>query len=139
MVSNNGMAQGMKDHALSLWRFASGLIATTHQGFATPHARTGQEIHGTDGSLLGDGVVHQAPAGRLSLTLADGERDLPRNAHNLYEHCLGEFHKAVRGEPHDMATGESGQRSLALVPSLLESAPGPHRSGDFRITLSSPT
>ena len=122
MVSNTGMAQGMEDHALSLWRFASGLIATTHQGFSTPHARTGLEIHGTDGSLHGEGVVHQAPGGRLSLKRADGERDLPLDAHNLYERCLGEFHKAVRGEPHDMATGESGLRSLAVALAVLESA-----------------
>ena len=122
MVSNTGMAQGMEDHALSLWRFPSGLLATTHQAFSTPHARTGLEIHGTLGSLHGVGVVHQAPGGTLSIKTADGESDLPLDGHNLYERCLQEFHKAVRGEANDLATGTSGLRSLAVALAVLESA-----------------
>lgn len=122
MVSNTGMAQGMEDHALSLWRFPSGLIASTHQGFSTPYARTGLEIHGTEGSLHGLGIMHQAAGGSLSLNTVDGESELPLDSHNLYEHGLAEFQKAVRGEPHDMATGEAGLRSLAVALAVLESA-----------------
>lgn len=122
MLSNTGMAQGMEDHALSLWRFPSGLLATTHQAFCTPHARTGLEIHGTEGSLHGVGVVHQGPGGTLSLKTAEGERDLPLDGHNLYERGLLEFHKAVRGEAHDLATGESGLCSLAVALAVLQSA-----------------
>jgi 1,5-anhydro-D-fructose reductase (1,5-anhydro-D-mannitol-forming) len=126
MVSNTGMAQGMEDHALSLWRFPSGLLATTHQAFSTPHARTGLEIHGTQGSLHGVGVVHQAPGGTLLLKTSEGERELALDGHNLYERCLHEFHKAVRGEASDLATGESGLRSLAVALAVLESAQTGH-------------
>lgn len=97
-------------------------LATTHQAFSTPHARTGLEIHGTLGSLHGVGVVHQAPGGTLSIKTADGETDLPLDGHNLYERCLQEFHKAVRGEANDLAKGTSGLQSLAVALAVLESA-----------------
>jgi 1,5-anhydro-D-fructose reductase (1,5-anhydro-D-mannitol-forming) len=122
MVSNTGMAQGMEDHALSLWRYDSGLLATTHQGFSTPHANTGLELHGTEGSLHGERIVHQAPGGRLTWRKADGEQELVLDGANLYERGIQEFHRAVRGEPHDMATGEAGLRSLAVALAVLESA-----------------
>lgn len=122
LVSNTGMAQGMEDHALSLWRYESGVLATTHQGFSTPFANTGLELHGTEGSVHGERVVHQAPGGRLCLRQATGEQELPLDAVNLYERGIQEFHRAVRGEASDMATGEAGLRSLAVALAVLESA-----------------
>ncbi len=122
MVSTTGMAQGMEDHALSLWRFPSGLIATTHQGFTTPYARVGLEIHGTDGSVHGDGILHQRADGDLSLHNAEGTTAITLDRTNLYERCLQNFHRAVRGEPHHLADGQAGLRSLAVALAVLESA-----------------
>jgi len=122
MVSNTGMARGMEDHAMSIWRFESGLIASTHQGFTTPYARTGIDIHGTAGSLHGVGILDQVPGGRLSLRDAAGERELALDSDDLYTRGVREFHKAVRGEAHDMADGRAGLRSLAVALAVLESA-----------------
>lgn len=122
MVSATGMAQGMEDHALSLWRFPSGVIATTHQGFTTPYARVGLEIHGTNGSVHGDGILHQNADGDLTLRNADGEVHITLDRTNLYERCLQNFHLAVRGKPNNLADGQAGLRSLAVALAVLDSA-----------------
>lgn len=122
MASTTGMAQGMEDHALSLWRYPSGLIASTHQGFTTPYARVGLEIHGTEGSIHGDGILHQRADGCLTLRNAAGEVPITLDQTNLYERCLQNFHLAIRGEPNNLADGLSGLRSLAVALAVLESA-----------------
>lgn len=122
MTSNSGMATGMEDNAMSVWRFPSGLTAFTHQGFTTPHAHVALEVHGTEGSLEGRGVLHQGPDGTLHFQNKDGRVQVPLDQHNLYVRGLEHFHKAVRGEAHDMADGFAGVRSLAVALAVLESA-----------------
>lgn len=122
MVSNTGLAKGMEDHALSLWRFPSGLIATTHQGFTTPFASVGLEVHGTTGSLQGEGIMHQQAQGVLTLHTAAGVENLALDQKNLYERCLENFHLAVRGQANTLADGQAGLRSLAVALAVLESA-----------------
>ena len=135
MTSNSGMAQGMEDNAMSLWRFPSGLTAFTHQGFTTPHASVALEVHGTQGSLEGRGILHQGPDGNLQWRNAEGSVALPLEPVNLYTRGLHNFHKAVRGEAHDMADGAAGVRSLAVALAVLESAHSgrsvPVNYGDF--------
>jgi 1,5-anhydro-D-fructose reductase (1,5-anhydro-D-mannitol-forming) len=121
-VSSTGMARGLEDHAMSLWRYASGLTAFTHQAFTTPHARTGIEIHGTEGTLEGDGILNQRADGSLLLRSAAGVEPQALDRANLYERCLQQFHAAVRGEPNTLADGLAGQRSLAVALAVLESA-----------------
>ena len=41
---------------------------------------------------------------------------------NLYEVCLQEMHRAIRGESHEMADGVAGAKSLAVALAVLESA-----------------
>lgn len=122
MTSNSGMAEGMEDNAMSVWRFPSGITAFTHQGFNTPFADVGLEIHGTQGSLQGTGILHQGPDGRLNFKDAQGEHALPLEPTDLYSRCIQQFHKAVQGQPHDMADGQAGVRSLAVALAVLESA-----------------
>ena len=45
-----GMAgSGLEDGAMCIWRFRSGVIAQSHDGFTTKFADTGFEVHGTRG------------------------------------------------------------------------------------------
>jgi 1,5-anhydro-D-fructose reductase (1,5-anhydro-D-mannitol-forming) len=122
MTSNSGMAQGMEDNAMSVWRFASGITAFTHQGFNTPFANVGLEIHGTHGSLHGTGILHQGPDGRLNLKNAQGDQSLPLEPINLYSRGLQNFHQAIQGQPNDLSDGQAGVRSLAVALAVLESA-----------------
>lgn len=122
MVSNTGMASGMEDNAMSVWRMPSGVLVSTHQGFTTPHAGVALEVHGTQASLLGQGVLHQGPDGRLLRRDGQGERAITLSTHNLYERVLRHFHLAIQGQPSDVATGEDGWRSLAVAKAVLDSA-----------------
>lgn len=122
MTSNSGMAEGMEDNAMSVWRFPSGVTAFTHQGFNTPFADMGLELHGTQGSLRGTGILHQGPDGQLHLKNAQGDSPLPLENTNLYSRCIQHFHQAKQGQPHDMATGQDGVQSLAVALAVLESA-----------------
>ncbi|SDO93292.1 1,5-anhydro-D-fructose reductase (1,5-anhydro-D-mannitol-forming) [Rhodoferax sp. OV413] len=122
MTSNSGMAEGMEDNAMSVWRFPSGLTAFTHQGFNTPYAEVGLEVHGTQGSLQGVGILHQGPDGRLNFKDGQGTHELPLDQVDLYSRGVQNFHLAIQGQPHDMADGQAGLRSLAVALAVLESA-----------------
>ena len=122
MTQSSGMGQGVEDNAMSLWQFASGLCAFTHQGFNTPHASNRLEILGDQASLEARGVLNQAPGGELVWRRSDGDLSLRLDHDNLYLRGLREMHQAIAGQPHDMATGEAGLKSLAVALAVLESA-----------------
>lgn len=122
MTSNTGMAKGMEDNAMSIWRFASGITAFTHQGFNTPFAETHLQIHGEVGSLHATGVLSQTPGGVVALTNTDGRTELPLDSDNLYQRVVKNMHAAIAGEPHANADGWAGVRSLAVAHAVLHSA-----------------
>jgi 1,5-anhydro-D-fructose reductase (1,5-anhydro-D-mannitol-forming) len=118
-----GMASGsLEDGAMCIWRFKSGVIAQSHEGFTTKFANTGFEVHGSEGSLIGEGVMTQKPVGRVILRTAAGEEELSFDRGDLYARAVGLFHAAVRGEGKPSATGEDGVWSLAAAEAALESA-----------------
>ena len=61
---------GLEDGAMCIWRFKSGVIAQSHEGFTTKFADTGFEVHGSEGSLIAKNVMTQKPVGSVLL----GER-----------------------------------------------------------------
>lgn len=123
LAQSGGMAAaGLEDAAMAVFRFGSGLIAQTHDGFTTKYAGTGIEIHGTEGSLIGRDVMTQRPIGSVSLRHETGEEALPLAQENLYERALRAFHAAMRGEGQPAATGEDGVWSLAAGVATLQSA-----------------
>ena len=82
----------------------SGLLAQLHDAFTTPYARTGFEVHGTEGSLIGDGL-HDAARRSATVVLrtAAGEETLPVDHGNLYV-------RSVRGLPRrDPRRGRAGR------------------------------
>ena len=118
-----GMASGgLEDGAMSIWRFRSGVIAQSHEGFTTRFAGTGFEVHGSEGSLVARDVMTQKPAGSVVLRTANGEEELTFDRGDLYARSLGLFHKAIRGEGAPSATGEDGVWSLAAAEAALQSA-----------------
>jgi 1,5-anhydro-D-fructose reductase (1,5-anhydro-D-mannitol-forming) len=56
------------------------------------------------------------------LRTAAGTESQELDSGNLYERCLQQFHAAVRGEPHTLADGRAGLRSLAVALAVLDSA-----------------
>jgi 1,5-anhydro-D-fructose reductase (1,5-anhydro-D-mannitol-forming) len=115
-------AQGIEDGVMGVVRFRSGLLAQFHDAFTTRFARTGFEVHGTDGSLVATDCMTQQPVGEVRLRNGSGEELLPLRHENLYERSLGAFHAAVQGQGRPAATGEDGVRSMALAIATLESA-----------------
>lgn len=118
-----GMAAGgLEDGAMCLWRFKSGVIAQSHEGFTTKFAATGFEVHGTEGSLVAKDVMTQKPVGSVVLRNARGEEELSFDREDLYVRSVRTFHAAIRGEREPAATGEDGVWSLACAEAALESA-----------------
>lgn len=118
-----GMAAGgLEDGAMCIWRFGSGLIAQSHEGFTTKFAGTGFEVHGSEGSLIASDVMTQRPVGSVVLRTEKGEEELAFDRGDLYARSLGLFHKAIRGEGAPSATGEDGVWSLAAAEAALQSA-----------------
>ena len=123
LAQSGGMAAaGLEDAAMAVFRFGSGLIAQTHDGFTTKHAGNGIEIHGTEGSLFGRDVMTQRPVGTVTLRTERGEEALPLAQENLYVRGLRSFHAAMRGEGALAATGEDGVWSLAAGVATQEAA-----------------
>lgn len=118
-----GMAAGgLEDGAMCVWRFKSGVIAQSHEGFTTKFAGTGFEVHGSEGSLIARDVMTQKPIGSVVLRTAAGDEELSFDREDLYTRSLRLFHAAIRGEGQPSATGEDGVWSLAAAEAALESA-----------------
>lgn len=123
VTQSAGMAgNGLEDGAMCLWRFGSGVIAQSHEGFTTKFATTGFEVHGSDGSLVATDVMTQKPIGKVVLRTAKGEEELTLDRTGLYAYGLAAFHSAIRGKGQPAATGEDGVWSLACAEAALESA-----------------
>jgi 1,5-anhydro-D-fructose reductase (1,5-anhydro-D-mannitol-forming) len=118
-----GMASGgLEDGAMCIWRFRSGVIAQSHEGFTTKFAGTGFEVHGSEGSLIAKDVMTQKPIGSLLLRTATGEEELSFDREDLYVRSLRQFHAPIGGEGQPSATGEDGVWSLTSAEAALQSA-----------------
>ncbi|ESW78900.1 1,5-anhydro-D-fructose reductase [Mesorhizobium sp. LSJC285A00] len=115
-----GMAgSGLEDGAMCIWRFRSGLIAQSHEGFTTKFADTGFEVHGSEGSLIAKNVMTQKPVGSVLLRTAKGEEELSFDREDLYVRSLRQFQAAISGAGQPSATGEDGVWSLACAEAAL--------------------
>jgi 1,5-anhydro-D-fructose reductase (1,5-anhydro-D-mannitol-forming) len=122
LLQSAGMGEGgIEDGAMGVIRFKSGLLAQFHDAFTTAHARTGFEVHGTEGSLIGTNCMTQRPIGEVVLRRADGEANLAIDHADLYVRSVGAFVKAVAGEGKPAATGKDGLWSLATALAALKS------------------
>ncbi|AZN96209.1 Gfo/Idh/MocA family oxidoreductase [Mesorhizobium sp. M9A.F.Ca.ET.002.03.1.2] len=118
-----GMAAGgLEDGAMCIWRFRSGVIAQSHEGFTTKFAGTGFEVHGSEGSLIAKDVMTQKPIGSVLLRTAKGEEELSFDREDLYVRSVRQFQAAIRGDGQPSATGEDGIWSLTSAEAALQSA-----------------
>jgi 1,5-anhydro-D-fructose reductase (1,5-anhydro-D-mannitol-forming) len=117
LAAQQGLAAGaLEDAVMGVMRFGRGVLAQFHDAFTIKHALTGLEVHGSDGSLIGEHVMTQEPEnGRVFLrhngTVEEidvGERE------NLYIRAVRSFNQSVRGAGQPAATGVDGIRSLAI-------------------------
>ena len=123
MTANQGMGRaGLEDAVMGVMRFRDGVIAQFHDAFTAPHASTGFEVHGTEGSLYGREVMTQRPIGTVTIFRDGGEEAIPVEHENLYERSVRCFNAAIRGEGEPAATGADGIRSLAVALAVRESA-----------------
>src|SRR6266702_3609939 len=58
-------ANDLEDAVMGVMRFANGALVQHHDAFTIPHAQTGFEVHGTEGSLSATDVMTQNPIGRI--------------------------------------------------------------------------
>jgi 1,5-anhydro-D-fructose reductase (1,5-anhydro-D-mannitol-forming) len=123
MTASQGMGQaGLEDAVMGVMRFRGGVIAQFHDAFTAPHASTGFEVHGTEGSLYGRDVMTQQPMGTVTIRCGTSEEGIPVEHENLYERSVRCFNAAVHGEGEPAATGVDGMRSLAVALAVRKSA-----------------
>jgi 1,5-anhydro-D-fructose reductase (1,5-anhydro-D-mannitol-forming) len=123
MTAAQGMGQGgVEDSVMGVMRLRSGALAQFHDSFVTQHAYTGLEVHGTDGSLYGRGVMTQQPVGTVTLRRDGNEEQVPVEHENLYVRSVRKFNAAVRGEGAPAATAEDGLKSLEVALAVREAS-----------------
>jgi 1,5-anhydro-D-fructose reductase (1,5-anhydro-D-mannitol-forming) len=122
--ARQGFSKGpVEDAVMGVIRFESGVIAQFHDAYTVPNAPTGLEVHGTEGSLVGENVMTQDPVGRVFLRHANQTREVELDSfENLYVHQVRHFNQAVQGHGKPFATGEDGVRSLAVALAVMEAA-----------------
>jgi len=118
----SGLGQGVEDSVMSVWSLPSGVMVQTHESFTHPFAGSGIEIHGSEGSIVGRGVMTQRPVGEIVLNDAHGQHDITFSDHNLYVRALANFAAAVAGSGRPSADGVDGVKSLAVALAVSEAA-----------------
>ena len=123
MAANQGMGRaGLEDAVMGVMRFRNGVIAQFHDAFTAPHAPTGFEVHGTEGSLFGRDVMTQRPMGTVTMRRQGSEEEVPVDHENLYERSVRCFNAAIHGVGEPAASGEDGVQSLAVALAVREAA-----------------
>jgi 1,5-anhydro-D-fructose reductase (1,5-anhydro-D-mannitol-forming) len=126
---SQGMANGTLDAVAVSGRLGMDVTIQLHDAFTIAHARTGFEVHGTDGSIYITEAMTQEPDGEVVLVRAGKDDMLIKvsDREDLYERALRTFSAAVRGEGKPAATGEDGVQSLAVALAVQDSVLTGHR------------
>ena len=124
MTANQGLAEPpLEDSAMGVMRMRGGQLVSFHDAFTVPHAGTGLELHGTEGSLIGREVMTPDPIGQVFLRRLDEIEEVEIAERGpIYERVVRQFDAAVRGEGRPLATGEDGAAALAIALAALAAA-----------------
>ena len=117
-----GMGENVEDGSMAVFRFDNGLLAQVHTAFTVRYAGNGIEIHGTEGSIIAKGALHQSSTGEVLLRNAQGEQVIETESADLHGGAVRRFLDAIQGKGTPAATGEDGLRSMAAALACLESA-----------------
>jgi 1,5-anhydro-D-fructose reductase (1,5-anhydro-D-mannitol-forming) len=122
-AARQGLAKDeLEDAVMGVMQFQRGTLVQHHDAFTVPHARTGLEVHGTEGSLYAEDVMTQDPIGRLYLRRNGTREAVDTGApEDLYDRAVRLFNSAAGGDGTPAATGEDGVRSLAVALAVLAS------------------
>lgn len=116
-------AAAVDDAVMSVIRYEDDVLVETHDAFTIPHAGTGLEVHGTDGSIVATDVMTQDPIGTVVLRDASGVREIDiQTRPDLYETALEAFARAVAGDGRPSVTGVEGVHALAVALAVQEAA-----------------
>lgn len=122
MATSSGMGAGVEDSCMSVWSMPSGAQIMAHESFTHGFAGTGIEVHGTEGSIFGRGVMTQQPVGEIELVTKAGRENISYSAHNLYGQAVKRFVEAVEGRDTPSADGWDGVKSLAVAEAVKKAA-----------------
>jgi 1,5-anhydro-D-fructose reductase (1,5-anhydro-D-mannitol-forming) len=118
----SGLGQGVEDSVMSIWSMPSGVMVQTHESFTHPFAGSGVEVHGTEGSVFGRGVMTQRPVGEVELVDATGRNAVSFGDHDLYVRSVALFAEAAAGRGRPAADGFDGVKSLAVALAVREAS-----------------
>jgi 1,5-anhydro-D-fructose reductase (1,5-anhydro-D-mannitol-forming) len=118
----SGLGEGVEDSAMSVWTMPSGAMVMAHESFTHRFAGSGLEVHGSEGSVLAQGVMTQRPVGEVDLVTAAGREGIAYPADDLYRVAVREFAGAVSGRGRPAADGADGVASLAVALAVREAA-----------------
>ncbi len=122
MAGASGMGEGVEDSVMSVWSMPSGAMVQAHESFTHPFAGSGIEVHGTEGSIFGRGIMTQKPVGEVEIVTAAGREAVAFERHDLYGRGLARFAEAVAGRGRPAADGVDGVKSLAVALAVREAA-----------------
>ncbi|WP_299131895.1 Gfo/Idh/MocA family oxidoreductase [uncultured Amaricoccus sp.] len=122
LAGASGMGAGVEDSVMSVWTMPSGAMVQSHESFTHPFAGSGVELHGTEGSIFGRGIMTQKPLGELDLVDAAGRHAVAFDRHDLYARSVALFVEAVAGRGRPAADGVDGVKSLAVALAVREAA-----------------
>ncbi len=122
MMGVSGMGEGVEDSVMSVWSMPSGAMVQTHESFTHPFAGSGVEVHGSEGSIFGRGIMTQKPVGEVELVTAAGREAVAFERHDLYGRGLRLFAEAAAGRGRPAADGIDGVKSLAVALAVREAA-----------------
>jgi 1,5-anhydro-D-fructose reductase (1,5-anhydro-D-mannitol-forming) len=113
----------VEDAVVTALRYEGDVLVQTHDAFTVAHARTGVEVHGSEGSIVAADVMTQDPVGRIVLRTASGHQEIePPDRRDLYDVALEAFAAAVRGTGRPLVDGVDGVRTLAVALAVKEAA-----------------
>jgi len=112
---------GLEDAVMGVIRFPDSVLAQFHDAFTIKHGKTGLEIYGTEGALIGDEVMTQEPKGTVVLRREDKLEKVPLpDPEDLYAHQVRHFTAAIRGTGTPFTTADDGIKSLAVALAVRE-------------------
>jgi 1,5-anhydro-D-fructose reductase (1,5-anhydro-D-mannitol-forming) len=114
---------GVVDAVVAVGRMTGQVSLQLHDAYTLPHARTGFEVHGTEGSLIATDAMTQSPDGDVVLRRAGRDDVLvePEDREDLYVRGTRRFAAAVVEDCAPPAGGADGVRSLAVALAVEES------------------
>lgn len=113
----------IEDAIAGVLRLSGGALATFHDAFAMPFARTRVELHGNRGALMIDDAMLDDPVATLTLYDESGVHEIALDqSEGLYVRTVRLFNAAVRGRGAPAATGVDGLCALLVASAALRSA-----------------